>query len=351
MLLPNRHGSSNEYRYGFGGKEKDDEIKGEGNQYDYGFRIYDPRISKFLSRDPLAKSFPHYTPYQYAGNTPIQAIDLDGLEEYYYWNSLKKETAAITLNLVPIPQTPPDISEFGLYSTPKQAEVAGIARDYEKQGQLDAERYQRAVKGLKEQQRLSNPLWLAFELSPFGSAASSLRNYSEGAYGWAAFDLFLGALEVRGLSAKSFSNKNFFSSLGRLPLEGFAQKSAEQVGQIVERIYKSRNRPSFRKGVVDKVWDNAQDINGKVYDPNTFEVLEWDTTTSRSGQWDMGHKPGEEWHKLRQEYIDGNKTWGQVLDEYNDPSKYQPESPSSNRSGKFEGTPRPGEKMVSPRNY
>lgn len=37
-----------------------------------------------LSVDPLTKSYPWYTPYQFAGNTPIQAIDLDGLEEYHY---------------------------------------------------------------------------------------------------------------------------------------------------------------------------------------------------------------------------------------------------------------------------
>ena len=78
--MPNRHSSSNQYRYGFNGKEKDDEIKGEGLQYDYGFRIYDPRIGKFLSKDPLMKTYPFYTPYQFAGNSPIIAVDLDGLE-------------------------------------------------------------------------------------------------------------------------------------------------------------------------------------------------------------------------------------------------------------------------------
>jgi hypothetical protein len=49
--------------------------------YDYGFRIYNPEIAKFLSVDPLTKSYPWYTPYQFAGNKPIWAIDLDGLEE------------------------------------------------------------------------------------------------------------------------------------------------------------------------------------------------------------------------------------------------------------------------------
>jgi len=49
---------------------------------DYGFRIYNPSIGKFLSVDPLTKSYPFYTPYQFAANTPIQAIDLDGLEAW-----------------------------------------------------------------------------------------------------------------------------------------------------------------------------------------------------------------------------------------------------------------------------
>jgi hypothetical protein len=33
-----------------------------------------------LSVDPLTKSYPWYTPYQFAGNMPVVAIDLDGLE-------------------------------------------------------------------------------------------------------------------------------------------------------------------------------------------------------------------------------------------------------------------------------
>ncbi|MGF6930329.1 RHS repeat-associated protein [Chitinophaga sp. W2I13] len=70
------------YRYGFNGKENDNEVKGEGNQQDYGLRIYDPRIAKFLSVDPITAQYPELTPYQFASNTPITAIDLDGLEKY-----------------------------------------------------------------------------------------------------------------------------------------------------------------------------------------------------------------------------------------------------------------------------
>ena len=70
------------YRYGFNGKEKDNEVKGEGNQQDYGMRIYDPRLGRFLSVDPITKKYPELTPYQFASNRCIQGIDIDGLEVF-----------------------------------------------------------------------------------------------------------------------------------------------------------------------------------------------------------------------------------------------------------------------------
>lgn len=79
MLLPNRHGSSGSYRYGFNGMEKDDEVKGEGNSYDFTNRFHDPRVGKFLSIDPAFKEYPGISPYSYASNRPIDGIDLMGL--------------------------------------------------------------------------------------------------------------------------------------------------------------------------------------------------------------------------------------------------------------------------------
>ncbi|MGX5816614.1 RHS repeat domain-containing protein [Chitinophaga lutea] len=72
------------YRYGFNGKENDNEVKGEGNQQDYGMRVYDPRIGKFLSVDPLFKGYPWNSTYAYAENSPILYNDLDGLEKIHY---------------------------------------------------------------------------------------------------------------------------------------------------------------------------------------------------------------------------------------------------------------------------
>ena len=55
-------------------------MKGPDNQYDYGMRMYDPKVGKFLSVDPLTGKYPELTPYQFASNQPIWAIDLDGKE-------------------------------------------------------------------------------------------------------------------------------------------------------------------------------------------------------------------------------------------------------------------------------
>ena len=78
VSLPN---SGKSYKFGFNGKMNDDEVKGGlGNQQDYGMRISDPRIGRFLSVDPITSQYPELTPYQFASNTPIRAIDLDGLE-------------------------------------------------------------------------------------------------------------------------------------------------------------------------------------------------------------------------------------------------------------------------------
>ncbi|WP_338390360.1 RHS repeat-associated core domain-containing protein [Aureibacter tunicatorum] len=104
MKRPSQGGSptfEENYGYGFNGKEKDQDGEwGSQTNYDYGFRIYNPTIAKFLSVDPLTKSYPWYTPYQFAGNKPIWAIDLDGLEELIYTNSFSGYKDDVELSII-----------------------------------------------------------------------------------------------------------------------------------------------------------------------------------------------------------------------------------------------------------
>ena len=83
MPTPGRkYQASNRYRYGFNGKENDPETVGTGSgTQDYGMRIYNPSLGRFLSVDPIGYDYPWNSTYAFAENEPISNIDLDGLEK------------------------------------------------------------------------------------------------------------------------------------------------------------------------------------------------------------------------------------------------------------------------------
>lgn len=68
------------YRFGFNGQESDNEVYGTKNLYAFEYRMHDPRSGRFLSIDPLSKSFPWNSPYAFAENRPIDGRDLEGRE-------------------------------------------------------------------------------------------------------------------------------------------------------------------------------------------------------------------------------------------------------------------------------
>lgn len=61
-------------KYLYNGKEL---IEDNGLQYyDYGARMYDPAIGRFMVQDRFAVKYLDLTPYQYAANNPIMFIDM-----------------------------------------------------------------------------------------------------------------------------------------------------------------------------------------------------------------------------------------------------------------------------------
>ncbi len=68
------------YRFAFNGKEVDNDIYGEGNAYDFGARIYDGRLGRWMSCDPLEAKFAGLSPFNYCQNSPIIFLDRDGRE-------------------------------------------------------------------------------------------------------------------------------------------------------------------------------------------------------------------------------------------------------------------------------
>lgn len=76
------------YRFGFNGKEKDDEISGDGNAIDFGARIYEGRLGKWLSLYSLVGLYPGLCPYNFALNNPSTLIDIEGMDVQIGINSL-----------------------------------------------------------------------------------------------------------------------------------------------------------------------------------------------------------------------------------------------------------------------
>lgn len=64
------------YRYGFNGKEKDKDVASD--DYDFGARIYDSRIGRWLSVDKFASVYCSISPYVFGANSPSNLTDGDG---------------------------------------------------------------------------------------------------------------------------------------------------------------------------------------------------------------------------------------------------------------------------------
>lgn len=77
MLQPGRESAIGGVRFGFGGYEKDDELKQPAASYVTNARFYDPRLGRWLSPDPAG---PVDAPnlYTYALNNPILLVDGSG---------------------------------------------------------------------------------------------------------------------------------------------------------------------------------------------------------------------------------------------------------------------------------
>lgn len=322
------------YRYGYNGKENDNEVEGTGNSIDYGMRVYDPRAGRFLSVDPLEKKFPALTPYQYASNRPVDGLDLDGEEyishmtQYKYdgsgWDYLKwiPNAAGDVYNTVVDWTWNSGVSTVknvraGTYVKNLKAEVSQTASTI-KQTAVNSWKYNTQTPILQQLKDAGNTLidpqtwesglamYLGSELLPeFGGGKGNM--------------LKIETQEAPAAGARAAADV----STGTEESVALAEKYA-------------KNRPKFRQGTINKVWEAAKDANGKVYDPNTFEELTWDKFKSRYDQWHMGHKPGFEYRKLIDRLKRGQINKQQFLDEYNNPNNYRPESPAANMSHKFE---------------
>jgi RHS repeat-associated protein len=120
------------YRFGFNGKEKESDIYGESNVYDFGARIHDARIGRFLSVDPLWGKNLGKSPYNFAHNSPLRNIDLYGEDAFNVivevTNARKREATFTVINDKSL--------EFGRVAVTYPNGNGGYSRDYISFGKL-----------------------------------------------------------------------------------------------------------------------------------------------------------------------------------------------------------------------
>lgn len=115
-----------------------------------------------------------------------------------------------------------------------------------------------------------------------------------------------------------------FESRGRK----FADSGRNTARELPAR--NSYERPAWRAGMRDKVWEQAKDTHGRVRDPVSGKYM------SKNQPWDMGHKPGYEFKKHQESAAQRGISREKFIDEYNNPNHLRPELPESNRSHRGE---------------
>ena len=318
------------YRYGFNGKEND--ANGEfGSQLiqDYGFRMYNPSIGKFLSVDPLTQGYPELTPYQFASNTPIWAIDLDGLESYFYTYKLYDcddscNPSGTELELVHFKFREKGFLEKRKTKTWRKVEYDGQTytfSDRHSSGKEDG-----AI-GLpytldafdKFIEDPTNDIWISDE------EASEL--FLQDIYARSAMAVivaadgdFLGGGTGKG-TAKARSKAESESTSTNKSTSTSKKEMSARVKALPEAL---RVRPKWRQSTRDYLdKNNPKDANGNFIDVKTGLPI--------TGKKHIGHQK-ESWREYQDNPANRNKTREQVIDDYNNVKNLGYESASSNSS-------------------
>ncbi|RNA61954.1 RHS repeat-associated core domain-containing protein [Chryseobacterium nematophagum] len=293
------------YQYKYNRKELQ-----ENGLYDYGARFYMPDAVRWLSPDPLSEEFSDWTPYNYTFNNPLRFTDPDG-------NAPEDTVEDCCGHLKGFVLTMAD-NVMGTNFRNKYAE--------------NSQEYRNGVSNGHGASLVLSAAMAIDGTSSIGGGTTGLA-ISGSASG-------TGAGAIPGAVGATISGGAILKGTIELAGAGVILKNTtdhmkSDNGSNGDKKPYSKHRPSYAKGQVDAVWNNAKQKNGKVYDPNTGEELKWNKS-QKPRQWDMGHKPGKEYRKLHKDYMDGKIPKTEFLKEYKDPKNYQPESKSANRSGKYE---------------
>ncbi len=369
-------------RFTYTGREYDTET----GLYYYRARYYDPALGRFISQDPIGFSAGDANLYRYVGNRVDVFIDPSGLD----WLDASANFSSGWADALSFGATSAVRSAFGIDggidydgSAYRTGEVVGTVHS----AAIGAGG---AVGAVKTAKAAAQGAKAAAGATGRGAAAGAAAGAAVGGAKAAAgpaksgigklidaakdfldrLDGFSDAAESAAKAIRKLADGNITGALQQgfnalsglgLPGKGKGGKPSNELGTKSgkggvnkpdppatptkpsgnDAASRSSNttpdpykRPSgYRKGVREETWESAKDSDGIVRDPLTGNEM------SPDEPWDMGHKPGYEFHKHKKSAEDRGVSRKEFLDEHNTTSHYQPELPSSNRGHGGESGP------------
>ena len=104
----------------------------------------------------------------------------------------------------------------------------------------------------------------------------------------------------------------------------------------INKVYIIAQTTYSLKKFEEIVFNLAKDpITGLVYYVSG-DVVNWEPGQPRNKVWDLGHRPGQEYKKMHEKYMNDEMTDEEFEAWYNDPTNYRVEDSSSNRGHKDE---------------
>ena len=236
------------------------------------YRMHDPAIGRFMVVDPLAEDYLYNSPYAFSENKVIAHVELEGLEAEWFALSFANSKERIR----------------------------------NERGEAAAKDFQESVSDAAGGAAL-----LGLGLTPVGFAEDIV-------------DL--------GIAISSGNAGNIaMAIIGFVPGGDILKKGKKLAKKIDNVSDATKNRVKLRKATKEQILDDAPKTEGGDFiDPNTGKIV------PKEGPFDIGHKKGQEWKKRKKMHEKKGSTRKEVIEAENDPSIYQVEDPSSNRSRKFE---------------
>jgi RHS repeat-associated protein len=90
-------GTANNFRFSYNGKESASELA--SGDYDFGERILDGRVGRWMTWDPLRQKYPGLSPYNFCANNPIINVDERGEEIYFHGVDAQQALSSLTRKL------------------------------------------------------------------------------------------------------------------------------------------------------------------------------------------------------------------------------------------------------------